>query len=242
MRIALLEDDPHQAEVMELWLATAQHACKSFASGASFIEALRKESFDLLIIDWVLPDIPGDKVLDWVRENLGWKIPVLFVTVCDREEDVVKIIKQGADDYMIKPVKHLEMLVRIEALGRRSDASRQVSGNARYGCFEVDLKARRILRSGVEVELTQKEFELAAYMLANNGRLLSRDELLDRIWGVNADVDTRTVDTHVSRIRKKLQLVPENGWRLTPIYGYGYRLEKVDLAGGQATGLAEWQI
>jgi len=233
VNIALVEDDPHQQELMEVWLATAQHATKSFSTGQAFIGGVTQEHFDLLIIDWMLPDINGDKVLVWVREHLGWNIPVLFITARDQEEDIIKILKLGADDYMTKPVKHLEMLARIEALGRRA-APRQTEEPTHFNRYLLDTSSRTLYYDGAPLELTQKEFELATYLLKNSGRLLSRVHLLESVWGLTADVDTRTVDTHISRIRKKLQLTPENGWRLTPVYGYGYRLEAVPQIGAGA--------
>lgn len=227
MRIALLEDDTSLTKLMETWLDMSHHSCSSFVTGRAFIDALQKETFDLLIIDWMLPDIPGDQVLCWVRENIGWQIPILFATGRDEEEAIASILKLGADDYMTKPVKQLELIARIEALGRRSDVTKRATERLQYGKIEVDLDARRVRLSGQEADMTQKEFELAAYIFKNNGRLLSRVDILEQIWGLNSDVDTRTVDTHISRLRKKLHLVPENGWRLTPVYGYGYRLEPV---------------
>lgn len=223
MEVALLEDDPLQAEVMKLWLEAGLHRCRVFGTGADFMQGVSQTHFDLLVIDWMLPDTDGDKVLVWVRENLGWHLPVLFVTGRDAENDVVKALRLGADDYMIKPVKHMEMLARIEVLGRRSAAAPKL-GRLHAGCYEIDLGSRRILRSGVAIELTQKEFELAVYLFQNPGRLLSRVNLLENVWGRNADVDTRTIDTHISRLRKKLKL-PGSGWSLIPVYGYGYRFE-----------------
>ena len=227
MEIALLEDDLHQAEVMKLWIESAKHTCQIFATGGAFIEGMQRKRYDLLIIDWMLPDTDGIKVLTWVREHLGWQVPVLFATARNSESDIVNALKYGADDFMTKPIKHLEMLARIEALGRRAAALRGKEHRT-AGCYEIDMEAHRISRSGEKIELTQKEFELAIHMFQNPGRLLSRDSLLEAIWGLNAEVDTRTVDTHVSRLRKKLQLSEENGWRLIPVYGYGYRLEVVD--------------
>ena len=228
MEIALLEDDPHQAEVMKLWIESAKHECHVSGTGGAFLEEMRRKHYDLLIIDWMLPDTDGIKVLSWVREHLGWQVPVLFVTAKDSENDVVNALKSGADDFMTKPVKHLEMLARIEALERRTASVRRRE-HCTAGRYEIDMETHRITRSGERIELTQKEFELAVHMFQNPGRLLSRESLLETIWGLNAEVDTRTVDTHVSRLRKKLQLSEENGWRLIPVYGYGYRLEAVDI-------------
>lgn len=227
MEIALVEDDPHQAEAMRLWIESAKHTCQLFGTGNTFIEGVTRKRYDLLIIDWMLPDTDGIKVLAWVREHLGWQVPILFVTAKDSESDVVKALKTGADDYMTKPVKHLEMLARIEALLRRASTAKHTE-RCSAGRYEIDMDTHRILRSGEKIDLTQKEFELAVHMFQNPGRLLSRESLLEMIWGLNTEVDTRTVDTHVSRLRKKLQLTEENGWRLVPVYGYGYRLEVAD--------------
>jgi two-component system, OmpR family, response regulator RegX3 len=223
MRIAVLEDDLAQQELYRLWLGTAQHTCTCFGTSKSFIEALGHEPFDLLIIDWMLPDSSGELALKWIRENIGWHIPVIFITSRDAELDIVTALRSGADDYLVKPAKCLELLARIESLGRRmAPPSVQL-----IGIYEINQDLRQIRLRGKEIELTQKEFELACYLFRNHGRLLSRVHLLEKLWGLNADVDTRTVDTHVSRIRRKLGINPDNGWQIIPVYGYGYRIEKL---------------
>ena len=225
MHIGILEDESIQQELYKVWLTTAHHTCDCYDSGKAFIEALKRTRYDLLILDWVLPDSSGEIALRWVRENLGWDVPVIFVTSRDVEEDIVKVLRQGADDYVVKPPKMLELLARIEALGRRS---RPLSApTLRMGGYEIRQDAREIYVGGEPVDLTQKEFELATYLFQHPGKLLSRVHLLDKIWGKNANVDTRTVDTHVSRIRKKLRISAENGWQIHPVYGFGYRIERL---------------
>lgn len=226
MRIGVLEDEIAQQELYNTWFGTAHHTCKCYSSAKAFLEALPAEAFDLLIIDWMLPDSSGEMALKWVRENIGWEIPVIFVTARDSELDIVNALRAGADDYVVKPAHYLELLARIEALGRRVKQPSLV----KIGAYEINQDLRQIRVHGKEVELTQKEFELACYLFQNHGKLLSRVHLLDKLWGLNADVDTRTVDTHVSRIRRKLGIAPENGWQIIPVYGYGYRIERVDNA------------
>jgi two-component system response regulator RegX3 len=226
MHIGILEDESIQQELYKVWLATAHHSCDCYDSGKVFIEALKHRRYDLLILDWVLPDSSGEIVLRWVRENLGWDLPVIFVTSRDVEEDVVKVLRLGADDYIVKPPKMLELLARLEALGRRRQPLS--APTLRLGNYEVRQDAREIYLGGEPVELTQKEFELATYLFQHPGKLLSRVHLLDKVWGKNANVDTRTVDTHVSRIRKKLRIAAENGWQIHPVYGYGYRIERLN--------------
>jgi two-component system response regulator RegX3 len=224
MRIGVVEDDLAQQELYKLWFGSAQHSCKCYGTSKDFLEALSVETFDLLIIDWMLPDSSGEVALKWIRENMGWEIPIIFVTSRDSELDIVSALRAGADDYVVKPAKYLELLARIESLGRRIKPPTLVQ----MGAYEINHEMRQIRVHGKEVELTQKEFELACYLFQNHGKLLPRVRLLDKLWGLNANVDTRTVDTHVSRIRRKLGIAPENGWQIIPVYGYGYRIERVD--------------
>ena len=234
MRIALLEDDAHQAQLMQVWVEAAGHDCRMYSAGKPFIEALQRDSHDLLLLDWLLPDINGDEVLIWVRKHLGWQIPVIFVTQKDNETDVVRALELGADDYMTKPVKPLEMLARITALGRRSQALNEDT-LLEFGDFKIDVTAHAIARDGVRIELTHKEFELVLFLFRNIGRLLSRSHILEHVWGHSEQLNTRTVDTHISRIRSKLDLNPENGWRLSGVYHHGYRLERHNPAESQVS-------
>jgi two-component system, OmpR family, response regulator RegX3 len=226
MHIAIAEDDEEQAALLALWLSEAQHTCKAYVSVASYIDALKAERFDLLLIDWMLPDGTGADTINWVRQNLGWEVPVIVVTARDDEETVCTALKAGADDYIVKPPKPKELVARLQAIARRvSPGGLPV---LRLGAFEVDVSHHKLSLDGAQVTLTQKEFDLAVYLFQSPGKLLSRDHLLNKIWGINAEVDTRTVDTHVSRLRKKLKLDGSKGWRLVPIYGYGYRFDRAD--------------
>lgn len=224
MYIGILEDDPAQQELYKLWFSSAQHHCRCYDGAQEFIKALGTERFDLLLIDWMLPESSGEVVLRWVREHLGWDIPVIFITARDNEVDIVTALRNGADDYVVKPPKYLELLARIESLSRRTKPVAHI----RLGQYEINQDRRSIELRGQAIKLTQKEYELACYMFQNPGKLLSRVHLLEKLWGLNAQVDTRTVDTHVSRIRRKLEIKQENGWHIVPEYGYGYRMERLD--------------
>ena len=151
--------------------------------------------------------------------------PVVFVTHRDAEEDVVHALQEGADDFLSKPVRRLELLARVNALWRRMQPGADDSP-LDVPPYRIDAAQHRISIHGTPVELTQKEYDLALFLFRNVGRLLSRGHLLESVWG-RAAVDSRTLDTHISRLRVKLELRPESGFRLSPVYGYGYRLESV---------------
>ena len=226
LRVGLLEDDQAQARLIAGWLGEAGLGCLAFDRARPFLEVIRQRQLDLLIIDWGLPDIPGDEVLVRVREELGWSVPVLFITGRDREEDVVEALARGADDYMTKPVKRGETLARVSALLPRSTPVPE-QGVFEFAPFSFDTRNGVVERDGEPVELTAREFSLALYLFRNAGRLLSRSQLLESVWGHRVELSTRTVDTHVSRVRRKLPLDPSVGWRVRSVYQHGYRLETV---------------
>jgi len=164
--------------------------------------------------------------LAWVREHASKNVPVLFVTGRDSEEDIVFALQAGADDYMIKPVRHHELLARVTALLRRAYPLSEKAVLS-FPPFEIDTNVGEIRRNGDRVDLTPKEFDLAVTLFRNVGRLISRGHLQEMVWGKTGNLATRTVDTHISQVRKKLDLRPETGYRVVPIYNYGYRLEQV---------------
>ncbi|MFO1413347.1 MAG: response regulator transcription factor [Burkholderiales bacterium] len=225
MRIAIAEDDADQLDLFALWLSGPDRTCKGFATAAAFIAGVQAERFDLLLLDWMLPDGTGGDILSWVRSNLGWEMPVIVVTAREDEATVCTALEAGADDYVVKPPKQRELIARIEAVARRARPGGPKV--LRLGSYEVDMQTHRLSMDGTPVTMTQKEFDLATYFFQSPGKLLSRDHLLSKIWGINAEVDTRTVDTHVSRLRKKLALDGSRGWKLVPVYGYGYRFDRI---------------
>jgi DNA-binding response OmpR family regulator len=227
MFIAVLEDDPGHAKLLSMWLDSAGHTSKVFSTGESFIENVAKEPFGMMILDWSLPDIDGDEVLVWIRENMGWEIPVLFMTFRDAAADITKILKLGADDYVTKAVTRDEFLARVDSLHRRSVLAPQVNQVIKVGEFELDTNEFSVKRHGQEVKLTPKELKLALYLFQNINHLRSRADLLANVWGRNAEISTRTVDLHISRIRKKLGLIPENDWELESVSSVGYRLTRL---------------
>ncbi len=226
MRIALLEDDPAQSELMRKWLSEEGHDCRHFATGREFLRAVSRDTYDLALLDWELPDMHGDEILPALRAKLHWSIPVLCITVRDREDDVVGALRLGADDYMSKPVARAEMFARIDALLRRTQPANETPV-LDFSPYLIDESCKSLSCDGRQIPLAQKEFDLALFLFRNAGRLLSRNYILESVWGTRGDLNTRTVDTHVSRIRAKLALTPDRGWRLRAIYRHGYRLERI---------------
>jgi DNA-binding response OmpR family regulator len=229
VRIAILEDDPDQLALLKRWIGEDGHDVHAWLSGREAMKHAGRESFDLFMLDWQVPDVSGAEVLTWLRANVSKTVPVLFVTVRDSEQDIVYALEHGADDYMVKPVRRQELLARVRALLRRaypSEEKKQLS----FPPFEIDIQRSEIRKEGTKIDLTPKEFELTVTLFRNVGRLLSRGHLQETVWGRSGDLATRTVDTHVSQVRKKLDLRPESGYRVVPIYNYGYRLERLENA------------
>ncbi|MFJ2990733.1 response regulator transcription factor [Collimonas sp. NPDC087041] len=227
MRIAILDDDQSQIDLAYQLLTNKGHICHSFQSGKEILRKLRRESYDLLLLDWHVPDLSGMEVLRQVRDKLSKTLPILFMTARNSEEDIVEALSAGADDYMTKPIRDSELLARTEALLRRAypiNISREEIVLNEY-LFETN--TNRIIWAGESIEMKKKEFDLALLFFCNLGRPLSRAYITEKIWSRDVDVPSRTLDTHISRIRSKLHLRPENGYRLTPVYSYGYRLEKL---------------
>lgn len=227
MRVALLEDELEQARNIQTLLADNDHRCDAFQTGQSFLSAIAHHSYDLLILDWQIPDMDGIEVLTNLRAQFNWPIPVVFLTQRDSEENIVQALDAGADDYLAKPARPAELLARINALVRRSnpDTDRE---KLTFGAFSIDIQTRVIHLHGEPLALTDKDFDLALFLFQNQGRLLTRELLLERVWGVTRDINTRTVDTHMSRLRRRLGVKPENGFRIKTIYQRGYRLEAME--------------
>ncbi len=228
MRVAILEDDPDQAELIRLWLTHAEYSVECHADGATFLRAVRRDSFDLYMLDWVLPDLSGIEVLKKLRNELSDYTATVIVTAKNDEKSIVRGLEAGADDYLVKPVRQAELIARVSAVLRRT-GGRKPEEDLDVSPYALNAGKKALSLRGEKISLTNREFELAHFFFRNAGKMISRSHILEAIWGIeNKSVSTRTVDTHVSRLRKKLNLSEGNGWKLSAIYQHGYRLERVD--------------
>lgn len=228
MRIAVLDDDRLLLEMMERVIQEMGNTCQLYETGQACLQELRRETFDMLIVDWELPDTSGPEVIRWARQHLDASLPILFITHRSEERDIVEGLQCGADDFMTKPVRVAELKARMHALLRRAypECTDDVQT---FGPYTFTRSSLSVTFGGKEVVLTYREFALALLLFQNAGRLMSRDHLREAVWGQNSEVLSRTLDTHVSRLRQVLQLRPGNRYSIAAVYGLGYRLDSHEI-------------
>lgn len=226
MKVVLLEDDQAQAELLQQWLIQDGYAVAHYDNCHDFISGFDDQLADLVILDWELPDGTGVEVLDNLRSLKGCEAPILFTTQRDAETDIVSALEKGADDYLVKPLRKGELVARLSALGRRAGIDTP-SSRIELGNIVLDSGSELVTVDGDKVKMTRKDFLVAKCLVENIGKVLSREFLLKSVWGIEASLDTRTVDVHVSRVRRSLKIGPEMGYIIKTIYQHGYRLEKI---------------
>ncbi len=234
MRIAILDDEPAELDRVEHTLqqipAHGEQAwvVHRFMRGEDLLRQLKRETFDLLVLDWQLPDVSGLQVLRWSREHLDAPPPVIMLTSRDTEQDIVQALNCGADDYVSKPFRPNELKARVGAVLRRHAPTRPAQNEVQtFNDLRFDDAELTVTRAGAPINLTEREYRLARCLFANLGRPLSREYLYERFWPHEEVLSSRPLDTHIYRLRNKLGLSAERGWQLLTIYGYGYRLERV---------------
>jgi two-component system response regulator RegX3 len=228
MKIAFLEDNREFASVVVAHLQISGHEVDHFMTGRECLKALHVEQYDVVLLDWEVPDMSGLEVLQSLKLRGNYP-PVVFLTGRDAEEDVISVIESGADDYIVKPPNHKLLLSRINALYRRVNPSSPELTQLTFGSLSIDIAKRTFEIDGQLVKLTEKEIDLALFFFKQVGVLLPRPHIMKVVWGTSPDIDTRTLDVHVSHLRNKLNLLPQEGWRLISVYQQGYRLERIEL-------------
>ena len=219
-RILLVEDEPSLVLALEDRLGSEGYDVVTARDGPSGRTEAARGGFDLVLLDLMLPGLPGREILRGMREA-GDATAVIVLTARTREGEKVDLLDLGADDYVVKPFGASELLARIRAALRRAPTA----GLARIGDTEVDLAAHRIRRDGESQDLTPLEAQVLGVFLAARGRVVSRADVLREIWGVDVPVETRTVDFHVMRLRRRIEPDPGKPRHLVTVHGAGYRLE-----------------
>jgi DNA-binding response OmpR family regulator len=209
-------------------LVAGGHHCHSFGTTALLSARLANDTFDLLILDSDAADRDGIDLLSWMGSNLDVPIPTLFLAQRNKDEDIVTGLEAGADDYIVKPVAHAVLLARIKALMRRIMPREASIASETYGAFTLQPARRMIFVEGQAITLTAKEFDLAVTLFRNMRKPLSRTYLIETVWGSIPNFPSRTLDVHISRIRTKIGLRPDRGFRLVHVYNYGYRLDVIE--------------
>jgi len=231
MHIGILEDDSTLAQHLAEVVQSAGHSSATFSTAKAFLSALGRQTFDLLVFDWKLPDQDGIKVLKQLRASFQSETPVIFLTAMHDEQAIVTALEAGAEDYCVKPLRPAEFLARIAALQRRIYPIRQGTGPQTYHGYTFDMVERVITWEGGHAQFSGKEFELARFVFENADRSLSRDRLMQEVWGREDDPFSRTLDVHISRIRSRLALNGSSGLRLRSVHGFGYQLITYAAAG-----------
>ena len=215
IKILIVDDEKPICDLIDLNLSAAGYYCTAVQDGLKAIEAVENDEYDLVLLDIMLPGADGYDVMEYIRPL---KIPVIFISAKHEVKDRVKGLKLGADDYLIKPFDVVELVARVEAVLRRYN---KTETKITIGDIEIDSVARRVNRAGRPVPLTSKEFDLLMLFVENRNVALFRENLYEKVWEDEYISDSRTLDLHVQRLRKKL------GWEhnLVAVYKVGYRLE-----------------
>jgi DNA-binding response OmpR family regulator len=229
MRIAIADDEREVTEYLKAIVEEQGHLAVTYSDGNALAQALTRDTFDLVIVDWMMPGKDGIEILKWMDGALDEKPPVIMMTNRTAKTDITDALNAGAADYITKPEDRNVIAARINAMLRRNtQGSGAFDTTATYGKYLLDRIDQTITINGETVTLTAKEFELADLFFRNADRTLSRNYIMETIWRTTATLATRTLDMHISRVRSKLHLNPENGFRIFTVFGYGYRLESLN--------------
>lgn len=216
IKILIVEDEKPISDLIKLSLSASGYLCECVFDGTQAADLLERDhSFDLILLDVMLPGIDGFELMDFIRPM---EIPVIFITAKNSTSDKVRGLRLGADDYIVKPFEIVELLARVEAVLRRNHS---LDNLLTTGDVTIDLRSRSVKKNGQEIRLTKKEFDILALLAQNIGVAMYRETIYERVWGGEYTGDSRTVDLHVQRLRKKCGLQD----KIRSVHKVGYRLE-----------------
>ena len=222
--IYIADDEPHIKELIRSFLEKENYDVQAFDSGDDLYKAFTKKAPDLVILDIMMPGTDGLTICTKIRQTSN--VPIIILTARDSDADYIAGITLGSDDYFTKPVSPMQLVMRVRAIFRRVDMDKKPPSNQvlNYANIEVYLAGKTVTNTDTneEIQLTPNEFNMLVYLMENQNRAVSRDELLDKIWGFSADIETRVADDTVKRLRKKLS---ESNLIVDTVWGYGFRLK-----------------
>lgn len=215
IKILIVDDEKPICDLIDINLSAAGYYCKSVQDGMKAIDMIEQEQFDLILLDVMLPGVNGYDIMEYIRPL---KIPVIFITAKHEVKDRVKGLKLGAEDYLVKPFEVVELVARVEVVLRRFNKTAQ---HLEAGDVVVDMEARKVTKAGRPIVLTNKEYGLLVLFIQNKNVALFKETLYEKVWGDEYIADSRTLELHVQRLRRKM------GWEnnLLAVYKVGYRLE-----------------
>ena len=223
-KILVVEDEPNQVELIEFNLNSEGYEVVVARDGEEALNLAEEENPDLILLDWMLPKVSGIEVCRQLRRSkMTREIPIVMLTARSEESDKIRGLDIGADDYITKPYSIKELLARVRAAMRRPSAS-VISDQLIVGKIAVDLQKHIVAIDGLQVNLGPTEYRLLVTLMQSPERVFSREQLLDHVWGISANVDTRTVDVHVGRLRKVIE-VGANKNNIRTVRGFGYALK-----------------
>lgn len=225
MKIAIADDDPDILEQVTLALEGSGHDFDTFRNGTDLTIALKRNTYDVVLADWNMPGETGIGVLSWVRESLDHPPAFILLTSRTEKSDIVRGLEMGATDYIVKPESSEVILARIEAAARRGKRDTKERFEE-FGDYKIDRLKQSIEFKAEQIKLTSKEFSVALLFFENFNRPLSRSYIFGQVWGGSLDIETRTLDMHISRVRSKLSLRPQNGYVIQTVFGFGYRMDR----------------
>jgi two-component system alkaline phosphatase synthesis response regulator PhoP len=221
-RLLLIEDEPGLVLTLRDRLTREGYALETCGDGESGLERAAREPFDLVLLDVMLPRLNGFDVLRELRKR-GAETPVIMLTAKGQVVDKVVGLKLGADDYVTKPFEMVELLARIEAKLRRAPPMAHPVEGYRFDDVRVDFRRAEVTKAGAPLDLSAREFQLLKYFIEHRGATLTREELLNEVWGYNAMPSTRTVDVHVAWLRQKIEPNPRHPQYILTVHGMGYK-------------------
>ena len=224
-KILIVEDEDSVIDPLELLLSKEGFLIETARDGREALDKFDKVSPDLVLLDLMIPHISGTEVCRQIRTKS--QVPIIMLTAKDTEVDKVVGLELGADDYIVKPYSKAELVARIKAVLRRQvgEADKAVTGLITAGPITIDIDRHIVMINGIGVSLPLKEFELLEFLVRNSGRVLTRAQLIDRVWGSDYFGDTKTLDVHVKRLRAKIEQDPANPVYIQTIRGLGYKFE-----------------